>query len=261
MMLKKFIIISITTVILISCATSPLGRKQLTVIPAEQLDVMGGEAFQQLKQQTPVETNKGVNRIVKCVAQAIVEVSSPNQDWEVVVFNDDTANAFALPGGKIGVHTGLLKVAKNQHQLATVIGHEVAHVLADHSNERVSQSLVLEQGMNLVQEIMNPQSQMGQALMGILGVGAQFGVILPYSRIQESEADEMGLYFMAKAGFDPKQSVKLWQNMSQAGGAKPPEFMSTHPSDETRMARLNQSMNRALQYYQQAKNQGKKPRC
>ena len=198
---------------------------------------------------------------MKCVAQAIVEVSSPNKDWEVVVFKDDTANAFALPGGKIGVHTGLLNVAKNQEQLAAVIGHEVAHVLADHSNERASQSFVLEQGMNFIQEIMNPQSQIGQALMGVLGLGAQFGVILPYGRIQESEADEMGLYFMAQAGFDPKESIKLWQNMSQQGGEKPPEFLSTHPSDETRMARLNQSMNRALQYYQQAQAKGKKPRC
>ena len=260
-MLKKLAIISITTFIVIGCATSPLGRKQLAVMPAAQLDTMGTEAFQQLKQQTPVETNSSINRTVKCVAQAIVEVSSPNKDWEVVVFRDNTANAFALPGGKIGVHTGLLEVAKNQNQLATVIGHEVAHVLADHSNERVSQEFAIEQGMTLVQAIMNPQSQMGQMLMGVLGLGAQFGVVLPYSRIQESEADEMGLYFMAKAGFEPKESIKLWQNMSQSGGQKPPEFLSTHPSDETRMARLNQSMNRALQHYQQAQASGKKPRC
>jgi predicted Zn-dependent protease len=260
-MLKKFLVTSLMMFLLMSCATTPLGRKQFTLMPAEQLDTMGIQAFQELKQKTPVETSSGVNRTVRCVAEAIIEVSSPNKEWEIVVFQDDTANAFALPGGKIGVHTGLLQVAKNQHQLAAVIGHEIAHVLADHSNERVSQQMAVEQGMNLAQVVLNPQSQMGQMLMGLLGVGAQFGVLLPYSRIQESEADEMGLYFMAKAGFQPKESISLWKNMSQGGGAKPPEFLSTHPSDETRMARLNQSMNRALQNYQQAQTSGKKPRC
>ena len=254
-MLKQFFVISLMTFLLISCATTPLGRKQFTLMPAEQLDTMGIQAFQELKQKTPVEKSSGINRTVRCVAEAIIEVSSPNKTWEIVVFQDDTANAFALPGGKIGVHTGLLKVATNQNQLAAVIGHEVAHVLADHSNERVSQQMALEQGMNLAQAVLNPQ------LMGLLGLGAQFGVLLPYSRIQESEADEMGLYFMAQAGFQPKESISLWKNMSQSGGAKPPEFLSTHPSDETRMARLNQSMNKALQNYQRAQANGKKPNC
>lgn len=269
-MLRKLVVIGITVFILISCATSPLGRKQFKMMPSDQMSTMGAEAFEQIKQQTPAETNKRINNYVNCIATAIVQVSnSPIKQWETLVFRDDTANAFALPGGKIGVHTGLLNVAKTQHQLAAVVGHEVAHVLADHSNERVSQEFALQQSMTLLQALGSPQSPMGQQLMGLLGLGAQMGVILPYSRKHESEADEMGLYLMAKAGFDPRESIRLWQNMSQGEGegesegegGQPPEFLSTHPSHENRIARLNQIMKRAMQFYQQAKASGKNPRC
>ncbi|RKZ75171.1 MAG: M48 family peptidase, partial [Candidatus Parabeggiatoa sp. nov. 1] len=223
-MLKKLVLTSIITFILISCATSSLGRKQLTMVPAEEMDAMGAEAFEQLKEKTPIEGNRRTNSYVKCVADAIIEVSEsqiPIDKWEVVVFRDETANAFALPGGKIGVHTGLLNVAKNQDQLAAVIGHEVGHVRENHSNERVSQASLLEQGLSLVQIVSDPQSQMGQQLMKLLGLGSQYGIIMPYSRKHESEADEVGLYLMAKAGFKPEESVTLWENMSQSGGEEP----------------------------------------
>jgi predicted Zn-dependent protease len=260
-MLKNFIITFAFVIILIGCTTSSLGRKQLLLMPAEQLDVMGAEAFENIKKETPTEINGNVNNYVTCVANAIIEVSNSPQQWEVIVFRDDSANAFALPGGKVGVHTGLLKVAENQHQLAAVIGHEIAHVLENHSNERVSQEMALEQGMAVVQSLGSPESAMGQTVMGLLGAGAQYGVILPYSRKHESEADEVGLYFMAQAGFDPKESINLWRNMSQGSEGQPPEFMSTHPSHETRMTRLNQAMNRAMSLYQQAQANGKNPRC
>ncbi|MGD8875104.1 MAG: M48 family metallopeptidase, partial [Gammaproteobacteria bacterium] len=182
-------------------------------------------------------------------------------NWEVVVFNDSDANAFALPGGKIGVYTGLLKVAENQDQLATVIGHEVAHVLARHSNERVSQKFAVEQGLSLISAIANPQSGTGQTLMGLLGVGAQYGVLMPYSRIQESEADILGLDLMARAGFDPRESTRLWINMGRAGGGQPPEFLSTHPSHSTRISDLNAHMPVALQLQSRARQQGKRPVC
>jgi predicted Zn-dependent protease len=178
--------------------------------------------------------------------------------WEVQVFADDDANAFALPGGKIGVYTGLLKVARTQDQLAAVIGHEVAHVLSRHANERVSTAYTAEAALTAVgtSGIVSPQ------LMGLMGLGAQVGVLLPFSRTQESEADILGLDLMARAGFDPRQSIALWQNMnaSRKGGA-PPEFMSTHPSDATRMSKLNARMPHAMSLYQAAQAGGRRPRC
>ena len=261
-MLKKSLVTIVTILILISCATSPLGRKQLMLMPDEQLNTMGTEAFQSLKKETKIEGSQKVNQYVTCIADAIIRVSnSPVKQWEVAVFGDDSANAFALPGGKMGVHTGLLKIAENQHQLAAVIGHEIAHVLANHSNERFSQELAVQQGLTLIQELGDVKTPAGQMMMGLLGVGAQVGIILPYSRIHESEADEMGLYLMAKAGFDPRESINLWHNMDKSGDAQPPEFLSTHPSHDTRMARLNQAMNSAMSLYQQAQAEGRAPRC
>jgi predicted Zn-dependent protease len=245
--------------LLAGCATSPTGRSQLVLMPDSEINQMGLQAFTTIKKETKVDQSTVVNHYVQCVAQAITREVGGN--WEVVVFNDTDANAFALPGGKIGVYTGMLKVAENQDQLATVIGHEVAHVLARHANERISQKFAVEQGLGLVNAIANPQSGTGQTLMGLLGVGAQYGVLLPYSRIQESEADMMGLDFMAKAGFDPRESIKLWQNMNRAGGGQPPEFLSTHPSHSSRISDLNRHMPVALQLQSRARQQGKRPAC
>ncbi len=223
------------------------------------MDKMGLQAFTNIKQKTPVDGNRTTNSYVQCVGKAITrEVGG---SWEIVVFRDDAANAFALPGRKIGVNTGLLKVAENQDQLATVIGHEVAHVLSQHSNERVSQQFAVEQGLGLVTALASPQSATGQTLMGLLGVGAQYGILLPYSRVQESEADILGLDLMAKAGFNPRESVNLWVNMGKAGGGQPPEFLSTHPSDRTRISGLNAHMAVALNLQNKARQQGKRPAC
>jgi len=241
------------------CATSPTGRSQLVLLPESQMDKMGLQAFTNIKQETPVDSNRTTNKYVQCVGNAITrEVGG---SWEIVVFRDDAANAFALPGRKIGVNTGLLKVAENQDQLATVIGHEVAHVLSQHSNERVSQQFAVDQGLGLVTALASPQSATGQTLMGLLGVGAQYGILLPYSRVQESEADILGLDLMAKAGFNPRESVNLWVNMGKAGGAQPPEFLSTHPSDRTRISGLNAHMAVALNLQNKARQQGKRPAC
>jgi predicted Zn-dependent protease len=249
------------------CATSPTGRSQLVLMPDSQMDQMGLQAFTNIKEKTPVETASTTNRYVQCVGNAITRVVGGS--WEIVVFRDDAANAFALPGRKIGVNTGLLKVAENQHQLATVLGHEVAHVLAQHSNERVSQKYAVEQGLGLINAIASPQSGAGQTLMGLLGVGAEYGILLPYGRVQESEADILGLDLMAKAGFDPRESVKLWVNMGRklwvnmgrAGGGQPPEFLSTHPSHSTRIGDLNAHMPVALNLQSRASQQGKRPQC
>ena len=241
------------------CTTSPTGRSQLVLMPDSQMNQMGLQAFTNLKQKTPAEKNRKTNDYVLCVARAITREVGGN--WEVVVFKDDSANAFALPGRKIGVHAGLLKVATNQDQLATVIGHEVAHVLSRHSNERVSQKFAVEQGLGLVSAVASPQSGTGKALMGALGVGAQYGILMPFSRVQESEADQYGLKLMARAGFNPRESVNLWINMGKANKGQPPEFLSTHPSHSTRISDLNRHMPVASGVYDKARHAGKRPSC
>jgi len=259
MKLRMITVVPAIAILVAACTTSPTGRSQLVLMPDSQINQMGLQAFTSLKDKTPLDRSPVTNRYVQCVANAIIREVGGN--WEVVVFEDDSANAFALPGGKIGVHTGLLKVAENQDQLATVIGHEIAHVQARHSNERVSQQFAVEQGLGLVNAMANPQSGTGKTLMGLLGVGAQYGVLLPFSRIQESEADTLGLTLMARAGFDPRESIRLWQNMTRAGTGQPPEFLSTHPSHSTRIADLNRNMPGALRSQSQARAQGKRPAC
>jgi predicted Zn-dependent protease len=182
-------------------------------------------------------------------------------EWEVTVFADDQINAFALPGGKIGVYQGLLSVAENQDQLATVVAHEIAHVLSRHSNERISTQYATSTGLELASILAGQATPAKQTLFGLLGVGAQVGVLLPFGRKQESEADLVGLELMARAGFDPRQSVDLWQNMNAASGSGPPEFLSTHPSGETRIRTLTQHMPTVLPLMERARASGNTPDC
>ena len=256
---KRLTLLILGVVLTTACTTSPTGRSQFVLMPESQMEQMGLQAFTNIKSKTAVESSRVTNNYVQCVGNAITrEVGG---SWEIVVFKDDSANAFALPGRKIGVNSGLLKVAENQHQLATVIGHEIAHVLAKHSNERVSQKFAVEQGLGLLSAIASPQSGTGQTLMGLLGVGAEYGVLMPYGRIQESEADTLGLDLMAKAGFDPRESVKLWVNMGRANRGQPPEFLSTHPSHSTRINDLNARIPSALGLQSRAIQLGKRPAC
>lgn len=247
-----------------SCATSPEGRSQLKLIPDEQMDSMGAQSFEQIKLQTPITADKNITRYVLCVADKIIPQVSQNPDpkrWEVQVFEDEQANAFALPGYKIGVYTGLLKYARNQDQLATVMGHEVAHVIAKHGNERVSGQMATEAGMSIAAAVLGAEQNDNSALiLAGLGLGVQFGITLPFSRKHESEADLIGLELMAKAGFDPEQSVPLWVNMSQSG-TSPPEFMSTHPSGDTRIKQLKERIPAANISYQQAVRKGQRATC
>jgi predicted Zn-dependent protease len=248
----------------LGCATSPLGRSQLMLVSAEEMDQMGVTAFAQYKEQLPQSRNEVTNRYVVCVANDItgaLEGDDARYDWEVVVFEDPTANAFALPGGKIGVHTGLLEVAENQDQLATVIGHEVAHVLAGHGAERVSAEVAKNATLQAAQSVANPESSSHALMIGALGLGAQYGAILPYGRAHESEADLYGLDLMANAGFDPRQSVDLWKNMAKAGGQGPPELMSTHTSPDTRIEDLSERIPEALERRERARAAGRKPDC
>jgi predicted Zn-dependent protease len=221
---------------------------------------MGLQAFADLKKEKPISNNARYNQVASCIAQALTQPLGGN--WEVVVFEDKTPNAFALPGNKIGIHTGMLTLVDTQDQLAAVIGHEIGHVLAKHSNERASQEMAVNQGMSMVQAVSQPQTALGQTAIGLLGVGAQYGILMPYSRTHESEADTIGVDLMAKAGFDPRQSINLWQKMEQVSqGQQPLEFMSTHPSHATRIQQLEQHMPQAMGLYQQAQASGRQPHC
>lgn len=258
----RWLLVAAIAAVVTACATSPLGRSQLQLFPASQMDQMGIAAYQDMKDKQPVSSDRRTNAYVQCVTRTITDVmDSSDGNWEVTVFADDSANAFALPGGKIGVHTGLLDVAKNQDQLATVIGHEIAHVIAQHANERVSTNYVASTGLQLAQVAAGQPTPAKQQLFGLLGLGAQVGVLLPFSRAQESEADLLGLDLMARAGFDPRASIPLWQNMSEAGGGNPPEFLSTHPSHNTRISDLSGRLSKAMPLYEQAKRAGRRPNC
>lgn len=255
------ILILIGLVLLTGCASSPTGRQQLRFFPPAEVQAMGIAAFDELKKETPQTTDPRLNRYVGCIANAITAEIQGSGNWEVVVFQDEAANAFALPGGKIGVYTGMLKVAANQDQLAAVIGHEVAHVISEHPNERISTDYATQAGLQKIGEWFGGGQAANPQLMGLLGMGAQVGLILPFSRTQETEADVVGLNLMARAGFDPRQSVTLWQNMAQQGGPTPPEILSTHPASQTRITELSDAMPQVLPLYEHAQAQGKRPRC
>jgi len=243
------------------------GRKQLTLIADDKMDAMGVAAFTSLKQEGKLNHDPVVNAYVTCVVQALLEVIPTEHGpadgrWEVLVFEDPTPNAFALPGGKIGVHTGMLDVATTPGQLAAVLGHEVGHVLLRHGNERMSQSILADSALNTVSIAAGAASPQYQDLIvGGLGVGAQFGVILPFSRKHENEADEVGQIFMAQAGFNPAEAITLWETMAKMGGAAPAQWQSTHPSDETRIQRLQANLPRAMEAYDKARAAGKNPSC
>ncbi len=243
---------------LTACAVSPTGRKQLAFMPESQMVSMGLQSFEQIKQDTPHVKDVAINKYVQCVADAITrlpEVQQSSRDWEVVVFDEETVNAFALPGGRIGVYKGLLLVATTPDQLAAVMGHEVGHVLADHGNERVSQNMAVGQSLALLGNWMSANNTAyREQAMSLLGLGSKFGVLMPFGRLHESEADEIGQTLMAKAGFDPRQSVTLWQNMGKGGGKAPPEFLSTHPSHDTRIGKLESGMGAAMNHYNAVTN-------
>lgn len=252
------------TVTLVSCATSPTGRRQLILLPDSQMTQLGVASYSEMKKSQKIDRGGSSNAYVNCVSKALInELKGKyrNQNWEVTVFDEDSPNAFALPGGKIGVHTGLFKAAKNQNQLAAVLGHEVGHVMAQHGNERVSTNMAAQTGLQIGAVFLGGNTPQQQLTMAALGIGAQVGVLLPFSRKHESEADYIGLDLMAKAGFDPRESVTLWQNMGKLGGGKPPEFLSTHPAGSTRMRDLNKAMPKAMALYKQARSQGKRPSC
>lgn len=265
--MKYLILLSVFA--LFSCARSPTGRSQLLLVPDGKMNAMGTQAFGEMKQSIPTENDAATNAYIRCITVPITEAARGQlnvQNWETVVFKDNSANAFALPGGKIGVHTGLLVVAKTPSQLAAVIGHEVGHVIARHGAERVSTQMATQGGLVAIDAFLLGKGKQDPlkktALMAALGLGVQVGVALPHSRTQESEADLIGQRLMAQAGFDPRESVDLWHNMMAASGGKAPkEWLSTHPAGDTRIQNLQAHMPEALKLFEQAKAAGKNPDC
>ena len=261
--MRKFISIVCCAIAVASCATSPTGRNQVLLYSDAQLANMGAQAFSGMKDSLSVSNKTVENAYVQCIAKNITERVSASVfsgEWEVVVFDDEQVNAFALPGGKIGVYTGLLKVAENQHQLAAVIGHEVGHVIAQHGNERMSQSTLIGIGTQAVAQTMEANEVPSSGpIMAAIGLGLQVGVQLPFSRTHESEADEIGLTLMAEAGFDPAQAVDLWRNMEKAsGGQRQLELLSTHPAPQTRIDRISAQLPKVQPLYRAVQN---KPAC
>ena len=258
-MLRQLIAICIA-ILIAGCATSPTNRRQVVLYSESEMARQGEQAYREMQQEMPITPHQSEITYVQCVTDYIVGALDESQrstaNWEVTVFDDEQANAFALPGGKIGVYNGLLNVAYNQHQLAAVMAHEVGHVLANHSNERASQSTIRSVGL-VTARILGASDTTLEAI----DYGSQLGLFLPFSRTQESEADTIGILLMARAGFDPEQSIALWENMSAEGGPRQPEFLSTHPSPDTRMSDLRSMMDQAQALRDEAQARGLYPDC
>lgn len=249
--------------LLAGCATSPTGRSQLLLLSNDQLDQMGQQAFRQYQSDLPM-AGAPEQAYVRCIADRIIETLPAEQqaiDWQIRAFRSEQPNAFALPGGYMGINTGMLDIADDPHQLASVIGHEIGHVLASHANERASTKTATQLGLDVLSSVSGLQTPEGKQLMSVLGMGAEYGIILPFSRRHESEADLIGIELMAQAGFDPRGSVRLWQNMARASGGGPPAWLSTHPSGDQRIETLENQMTPAMATYQAAREQGRRPNC
>ncbi len=244
----------------VACYKVPVtGRNQFILLPESFELKMGATSFANLTRTEKISKNPEYAMAVKRVAQRIAAVSSkPKYRWQYVVFdNDDNVNAFALPGGKIGVYSGMMPVAKTDAGLATVIAHEVAHAVARHGGERVSFGLLLQLGSAAVATALeNKDPKVIRSVLAAYGVGTTVLAALPFSRKQETEADRIGLIYMAKAGYDPRESIAFWQRMGKQSGSSTPQFLSTHPGYKTRISNLRKWMPDAMQHY---RNSSKAP--
>lgn len=237
----------LSLLLLSGCLTVPeTGRRQVMLISSSQEMQLGLSAFQQMKKETPVSRDPAVNAMVQRVGRRIAAVAElPGAQWEFVVFDSKQANAFCLPGGKVGIYTGILPITKDEAGLATVIGHEIAHAVARHGAERVSEGILLQTGGGLLGASLSSADPRTQVLvMTAYGIGAKVGRELPHSRGQESEADHIGLIYMARAGYDPEAAVGFWQRFADhsrsQGGGGTPAFLRTHPLDTVRIQQIQQ---------------------
>jgi len=236
----------------VACQTVPLtNRPQLLLIPEGTEIQLGLSSYQDILKKARVSHDPALNEQVTRVGTRIAEATGrTDYQWEFRVLEDKQANAFCLPGGKVAVYTGILPITRDDAGLAAVLGHEVSHAIARHGGERLSQQLAVQGGLLAVQgALARRDAPTVQLVAAALGAGATVGVLLPWSRLQESEADHLGLIFMAKAGYHPSAARDLWVRMASLGGPRQPEFLSTHPAPQTRIAQIEAWIPEALQYY------------
>jgi predicted Zn-dependent protease len=248
----------------VGCSTVPVtGRKSLNILPDSELLSMSLQQYDDVLKKSKLSNDLIKIRMLKRVGERIarateqfftergMESELKNYKWEFNLIEDDkVANAWCMPGGKVVVYTGILPITQSDTGLAVVLGHEIAHAIAKHGNERMSQGLLAQLGaVGLSAALSTHPSETNQIFMAAYGLGANVGVLLPYSRIQESEADHIGLILMAKAGYDPREAVPFWKRMNEKGGSRPPELLSTHPAPETRIKEIEAEIPEAMKYY------------
>jgi len=247
-----------------SCSTVPLtGRKQISLVPESEMVTMGLTNYATFLKDNTISTDKANTALVKKVglniSNAVIKYFSDNNlisrldgySWEFsLIKNDTTQNAWCMPGGKVVVYSGLLPITKDENGLAVVLSHEIAHAVARHGNERMSQELIVQMGgIALSEAVKQKPAETQNIFNSVYGVGSQLGVLLPYSRKHELEADKLGLIFMAMAGYDPSTAIPFWERMSSLASGAPPELLSTHPSDSRRIDEIKKALPEALKYY------------
>ncbi len=259
----ELFVILLVALLFIACSLVPLtGRRQLSLVSDTEMLSMSFAQYDQFQKENRMSSNTAdtneVQHVGRNIQNAVATYFARNNmsqglngyAWEFNLVENKEANAWCMPGGKVMVYSGILPLAQNEAGLAVVMGHEIAHAVAKHSNERMSQALIANMGgQMLAQAIKQKPQQTQQIWMGLFGVGVQLGAVLPYNRLQESEADRLGLIFMAMAGYDPHTAIGFWQRMSQNAGAKPPVFLSTHPSDANRLKKIKAEIPEAMKYY------------
>lgn len=267
--MKQLVLSLMVAIFFIGCTQNMVtGRKQLSLVSETELQSMAQQQYNSFLSENKV-VNASVNKDAEMVRRIGTRIASAIQTyytakghgevldgykWEFNLIDNKDANAWAMPGGKVVVYTGLLPITQNEAGLAVVIGHEIAHAVAQHGSQRMSQGLLQQLGGAALQIAMaNKPAETQNMFMTAYGIGTTVGVMLPFSRKDESEADQYGLYFSAMAGYNPQEAIPLWQRMAAAGGQKPPEFLSSHPADDTRIANLQRHMPQALKYYKPVK--------
>jgi predicted Zn-dependent protease len=266
--LQMWVAAMVLSLLIVSgCSTVPVtGRSQLNLVSAGQETQLGLSSFDQLKKETPISRDPALNAMVQRVGKRIAAVAAkdmPDAQWEFVVFDSKEANAFCLPGGKVGVYTGILPITRDDAGLATVIGHEVGHAVAHHGSERMSEAMVMQEGQQLLgSTLTSTDPRLQQAALLAYGAGAQLGRELPHSRKQELEADQIGLTYMARAGYDPRAALDFWKRFSeynqQQGGGTPSglaRFLSTHPVDSVRIEQIEKLLPQAEAEFAHSKTQ------
>jgi metalloendopeptidase OMA1, mitochondrial len=260
-MYKKFFYFLLITVLMyiVSCTTTPItGTRSFILIPFSQEVQLGQEAYSEFLSEQKANINKDpkINEMVSRITKNLAMKSDmPNLKWQTTVINSKEANAFCLPGGKMVVYTGILPLCKNEAGLAAVIGHEMAHAVARHGAQRMTQQLVLNLGLS-VASVSFQNSKYRDLIIASLGAGSTVGILLPYSRDNEYEADEIGTIYMARAGYDPNEAVNLWKRFAGMGGSQQPEFLSTHPYSQNRAQRLSSLMPRSMAEYKKSPKYG-----